>query len=61
MRKGTPTLDSNIGDSASEGSMFLCQLLLEVLASRGIEDVDAFLRPDEQAGTEPTRPYRTKP
>jgi hypothetical protein len=27
-----------------EGAMFLCQPLLEVLAGRGIEDIDAFLK-----------------
>jgi len=30
--------------SSSEASMFLCQPLLELLATRGIEDIDAFLK-----------------
>ena len=31
-------------DFCLEGAMFLCQPLLEVLAERGIEDIDAFLK-----------------
>src|ERR1700756_3406354 len=34
----------NIGRSFLEEMMFLCQPLLEVLAGRGIEDIDAFLK-----------------
>jgi single-stranded-DNA-specific exonuclease len=38
------TLDSDIGRFSLEAAMFLCQPLLEVLAGRGIEDIDAFLK-----------------
>jgi single-stranded-DNA-specific exonuclease len=38
------TLDSNIGRFYLEEAMFLCRPLLEVLAGRGIEDIDAFLK-----------------
>ena len=34
----------NIGRSFLEEAMFLCQPLLEVLAGRGIEDIEAFLK-----------------
>jgi hypothetical protein len=43
-RGDTATPDSNIGRFSLEGAMFLCQPLLEVLAGRGIEDIDAFLK-----------------
>src|ERR1700739_2055951 len=38
------TLDSILGSFSLEEMMFLCQPLLEVLAGRGIEDIDAFLK-----------------
>ena len=43
-RGETATPDSNIGRFSLEEAMFLCQPLLEVLAGRGIEDIDAFLK-----------------
>jgi hypothetical protein len=42
-RGDTATPDSNIGRFSLEEAMFLCQPLLEVLAGRGIENIDAFL------------------
>jgi hypothetical protein len=36
--------DSDMARSSLEGTMFLCQPLLEVLAGRGIEYIDAFLK-----------------
>jgi single-stranded-DNA-specific exonuclease len=38
------TLDTDIGRFSLEEAMFLSQPLLEVLAGRGIEDIDAFLK-----------------
>jgi hypothetical protein len=38
------TLDSDIGRFSLDAAMFLCQPLLEVLAGRGIDDIDAFLQ-----------------
>jgi hypothetical protein len=43
-RGDTATPDSNIGRFSLEEAMFLCQPLLELLAGRGVENIDVFLK-----------------